>query len=127
MTNNSNLSSASSVNSFNCDNVAVSGAGVAQQLAATVLMNRYLPSAMVNVTGSGVAGTPVMAHQQHSRANSFAAAAAAAAANAVSGGAPSALQSLQQLHQQHAAAAHQSTLSFQREKLKSGKWQKLDM
>ncbi|XP_013097260.2 homeobox protein B-H1 [Stomoxys calcitrans] len=106
---NANLSAASTVNSFNCDNAA----GAA---AATVLMNRYLPTAMVNVTGAGVvaasapsmvsfAGTPVMAHQQHSRANGFV------------GGAPSALQSLQQLHQQH--AAHQTTLSFQREKLKS--------
>ncbi|XP_075145265.1 uncharacterized protein LOC142220168 [Haematobia irritans] len=92
--NNNNMiaSNSSTVNSFNCDNVA--GA------AATVLMNRYLPG--VSGTNS-FAATPVLAH---SRANSFVATA------------PSALQSLQQLHQQH-AAAHQSTLSFQREKLKS--------
>ncbi|XP_061394088.1 homeobox protein B-H1 [Musca vetustissima] len=98
----------------NCDSVPVATAA-----AANALMNRYLPSAMVNVTGTAFATTPAMAHQQHSRANSFVAAAAAAAAAAANvPGAPSALQSLQQLHQQH-AAAHQSNLSFQREKLKA--------
>lgn len=125
------IATSNTVNSFNCDNVVGNATAAA---AATVLMNRYLPTAMVNVTGSvGViaptatpsiasfAATPVMAHQhQHSRANSFVAAAAAAAAAAVNvSGGPSALQSLQQLHQQH--AAHQTNLNFQREKLKSGK------
>uniref|UniRef100_A0A1I8MU38 Uncharacterized protein n=1 Tax=Musca domestica TaxID=7370 RepID=A0A1I8MU38_MUSDO len=102
----------------NCDSVPVATSAAAN---VNVLMNRYLPSAMVNVTGSAFATTtPAMSHQQHSRANSFVAAAAAAAAAAANvPGAPSALQSLQQLHQQH-AAAHQSNLSFQREKLKAG-------
>ncbi|XP_019893995.1 homeobox protein cut [Musca domestica] len=101
----------------NCDSVPVATSAAAN---VNVLMNRYLPSAMVNVTGSAFATTtPAMSHQQHSRANSFVAAAAAAAAAAANvPGAPSALQSLQQLHQQH-AAAHQSNLSFQREKLKA--------
>ncbi|XP_073823726.1 uncharacterized protein [Musca autumnalis] len=98
------------------NNCSDSSVPVATAAAANVLMNRYLPSAMVNVTGTSFA-----AHQQHhARTNSFVAAAAAAAAAAANvSGAPSALQSLQQLHQQHAAAAHQSNLTFQREKLKS--------